>query len=147
MQFQAANFSMREKIILGIDRAGRSKAAAGKKGRELESHQNRLGHGQAGQSSIGQGNTQQISWGSFPLRLSEVVGRLACLKVRAWQWDRCWVSQKLTIWLFVLCIHLPDFLHALLISEPIFYSITHILSYNLFWTFLVYSFNIFTAAC
>ena len=57
MQFQAAKFSTREAIILGIDRAGRSKVAAGKKGRELESHQNRLGHGQVGWPSIGQGNS------------------------------------------------------------------------------------------
>ena len=31
-------------------------------------------------------------------------------------------SQKLTMWLFTLCTHLPDFLYLLLISEQIFYS-------------------------
>ena len=31
-------------------------------------------------------------------------------------------SQKLTMWLFTLCTHLPGFLYLLLISEQIFYS-------------------------
>ena len=86
MQFWAAKFTIRETIldtefgvVIGSSWEERTRSQFIRTGWAW----------QAGWASTGQG-TQQISWGVHPLKLSEVAGRLAFLKVSVWDWDRCW---------------------------------------------------------